>query len=156
MIGRIDSRYTGPVVDGNLGDGTSDPPSLGITEAFSGVFNQYVSQVLNYRTDQPYDVLSLDVNSAWSFGSDNRALAQEDMIRDCMSANEQMKVWVLCGRYDLATPFFAAEWVYSHLFLNDELQDNLSFTYYPSGHMFYLHEPSMVQFRKDAEAWYGN
>ena len=156
MIGRIDSRYTGPVVDGNLGDGTSDPSSLGITEAFSGVFNQYVSQVLNYRTDQPYDVLSLDVNSAWSFGSDNRALAQEDMIRDCMSANEQMKVWVLCGRYDLATPFFAAEWVYSHLFLNDELQDNLSFTYYPSGHMFYLHEPSMVQFRKDAEAWYGN
>ena len=156
MIGRIDSRYTGPVVDGNLGDGTSDPSSLGINEAFSGVFNQYVSQVLNYRTDQPYDVLSLDVNSAWSFGSDNRALAQEDMIRDCMSANEQMKVWVLCGRYDLATPFFAAEWVYSHLFLNDELQDNLSFTYYPSGHMFYLHEPSMVQFRKDAEAWYGN
>ena len=156
MIGRIDSRYTGPVVDGNLGDGTSDPSSLGITEAFSGVFNQYVSQVLNYRTDQPYDVLSLDVNDAWSFGSDNRALAQEDMIRDCMSANEQMKVWVLCGRYDLATPFFAAEWVYSHLFLNDELQDNLSFTYYPSGHMFYLHEPSMVQFRKDAEAWYGN
>lgn len=156
MIGRIDSRYTGPVVDGSLGDGTSDPSSLGINEAFSGVFNQYVSQVLNYRTDQPYDVLSLDVNSAWSFGSDNRALAQEDMIRDCMSANEQMKVWVLCGRYDLATPFFAAEWVYSHLFLNDELQDNLSFTYYPSGHMFYLHEPSMVQFRKDAEAWYGN
>lgn len=156
MIGRIDSRYTGPVVDGNLGDGTSDPSSLGITEAFSGVFNQYVSQVLNYRTDQPYDVLSLDVNSAWSFGSDNSALAQEDMIRDCMSANEQMKVWVLCGRYDLATPFFAAEWVYSHLFLNDELQDNLSFTYYPSGHMFYLHEPSMAQFRQDAEAWYGN
>ncbi len=29
MIGRIDSRYTGPVVDGNLGDGTSDPSSLG-------------------------------------------------------------------------------------------------------------------------------
>lgn len=156
MIGRIDSRYTGPVVDGNLGDGTSDPSSLGINEAFSGVFNQYVSQVLNYRTDQPYEVLSLDVNSAWSFGSDNRALAQEDTIRNCMSANEQMKIWVLCGRYDLATPFFAAEWVYSHLFLNDELQDNLSFTYYPSGHMFYLHEPSMAQFRQDAEAWYGN
>ena len=27
-----------------------------------------------------------------------------------MSKNPKMKVWVLCGYYDLATPFFAAEW----------------------------------------------
>lgn len=155
MIGRYDSRYTGPVVEGNLGDGSSDPSSLGIDEAFSGVFNQYVSQVLDYHTDQPYTVLSDDVNEKWSFNSDNRATAQENIIYDCMSANEQMKIWVLCGRYDLATPFFAAEWVYSHIFLNDDLQANLSFTYYPSGHMFYLHEPSIAQFRQDAEAWYG-
>jgi len=31
---------------------------------------------------------------------------------------------------------------------------DLSFTYYPSGHMFYQHEPSLQQFRKDAESWY--
>ena len=155
MIGRTDSRYTGPVVEGDLGDGSSDPSSLGISEAFSGVFNQYVSQVLDYHTDQPYTVLSDDVNEKWSFNSDNHAIAQETTIHDCMSANGQMKIWVLCGRYDLATPFFAAEWVYSHIFLNDELQANLSFTYYPSGHMFYLHEPSIAQFRQDAEAWYG-
>ena len=155
VIGRTDSRYTGPAVAGSLDDGSSDPSSLGISEAFAGVFNQYVSQVLEYRTDRPYIELSDDVNESWSFNSDNRAIAQENTIHDCMSANEQMKIWVLCGRYDLATPFFAAEWVYSHIFLNEELQANLSFTYYPSGHMFYLHEPSMARFRQDAEAWYG-
>ena len=59
--------------------------------------------------------------------------------------------------------FAAAAWYhkkadgkYLAMELNEELQDNLSFTYYPSGHMFYLHEPSMAQFRQDAEAWYGN
>ena len=41
-----------------------------------------------------------------------------------------------------------------HLFLNSGLQDNLTFSYYPSGHMFYQHEPSLRQFRQDAEAWY--
>lgn len=61
----------------------------------------------------------------------------------------------ICGYYDQATPFFAAEWTCNHLFLNDDLKDNLSFTYYPSGHMFYQHEPSLRQFRADAEAWYG-
>ena len=71
-----------------------------------------------------------------------------------MSKNPKMKVWVLCGYYDLATPFFAAEWTYNDLFLNSSLQDNLTFSYYPSGHMFYQHEPSLRQFRQDAEAWY--
>jgi carboxypeptidase C (cathepsin A) len=31
---------------------------------------------------------------------------------------------------------------------------NLSFTHYPSGHMFYLDNASLEQFRQDAEAWY--
>ena len=154
MIGRTDSRYTGPVIEGSLDDGTSDPSSTGISEAFSAVFNNYVSQVLNYHTDMPYEMLSLDVNGKWNYNHDNSMVAQEDIIRDCMGANPKMKIWVLCGYYDLATPFYGAEWVYSHIFLNDELKGNLSFTYYPAGHMFYLHEPSLEQFRKDAEAWF--
>ena len=81
-------------------------------------------------------------------------LSQEKIIHDCMSRNSLLKVWVICGYYDLATPFFSAEWTYDHLFLNSEQQKNLSFTYYYSGHMFYQHEPSLQQFRKDAEAWF--
>ena len=34
------------------------------------------------------------------------------------------------------------------------LEDDLSFTSYPSGHMFCRHEPSLRQFCADAEAWY--
>ena len=52
-----------------------------------------------------------------------------------------MKIWVLCGYYDMATPFFAAEWVYDHVFLNKGYEKNLMFTYYPSGHMIYMHKP---------------
>lgn len=40
-------------------------------------------------------------------------------------------------------------------FINDALQDNLSFTYYPSGHMIYVNADSLVQLHQDAEAWFG-
>ena len=155
MIGRYDSRYTGPVMDGSSDSDAADPSSNGVSEAYAGAYNDYVSRVLNYRTDKPYEDLSYNVNGMWDYESDNVYLAQEDVIRDCMSANPLLKVWVLCGYYDLATPFYAAEWVYSHIFLNDELKDNLSFTYYPAGHMFYLLDSALAQFREDAKAWYG-
>ena len=154
MVGRLDSRYTGPVVDGDLGSGSSDPSSLGIDEAFSAAMNNLVAKELEYRTDVPYEVLSYAINASWDFGEENSMVAQENTIRDCMSANRFLKVWVVCGYYDLATPFYGAEWVYSHLFLNDELQKNLTFTHYPAGHMFYLLESALQSFRKDAEAWF--
>ena len=154
FVGRIDGRITGPAVAGSLGDGVADPSAATVgcyVEAAQDLF----TRKLQYQTDEPYEALSNAVNAAWTFPGNNTVISQENVIHDCMSKNPLMKVWVICGYYDLATPFFAAEWTYDHLFLNDSLKDNLSFTYYPSGHMFYQHEPSLRQFRKDAEAWYG-
>ena len=156
MIGRLDGRHTGPVVDGNLGLGTSDPSSLGIEEAFVSVMINYVTKELGYKPDRTYKSLAYDVIERWTFWADNSVVAQEDIIRNCMSANQFLKVWVICGYYDLATPFYGAEWVYSHLFLNEKLEKNLSFKYYPSGHMFYLLDAGLQAFRKDAESWFDN
>ena len=47
-----------------------------------------------------------------------------------------------------------AEWVYNHIFLDDAHKDNLTFTHYASGHMFYIEKNAFDQFRKDAEEWY--
>lgn len=154
VVGRVDGRYTGPAVAGNLGDATSDP-SATTNAAYIEAIRDLYTRKLQVQTDLSYEALSLAVNGAWTFPEyENAFLSQEQIIHDCISKNPLMKVWVICGYYDQATPFFAAEWTYSHLFLNSGLQDNLSFTYYPSGHMFYQHEPSLQQFRQDAEAWY--
>ena len=61
---------------------------------------------------------------------------------------------MLCGYYDGATPFYAAEWVYDHVFINENREENLQFTYYPSGHMIYMEKDSFDKLRKDAEEWY--
>ena len=154
FVGRIDGRYTGPAVSGDIGNGAADPSSTGINEAYSCAIRDIYTRKLQFQTDIPYETLSIDVNRAWKYPVENAILSQEKTIHDCMSKNRLMKVWVICGYYDLATPFHTAEWTYNHLFLNDDLQKNLSFSYYPSGHMFYQHEPSLQQFRKDAEAWF--
>ncbi|MCR5403359.1 MAG: hypothetical protein K6E91_05980 [Butyrivibrio sp.] len=154
VAGRYDGRFTGPVINASIYDGTSDPSTFDVDLPLVSAVNQFIVDELNYQTDDPYIPLSLDVNYNWGFNTDNYYLAQEDIIKDCMTANSNLKIWVLCGYYDGATPFYAAEWTYNHVYMDDSRKDNLSFTYYPSGHMFYLDLPSLEQFREDAERWY--
>ena len=154
VTGRLDGRFTGPQVGGNIDDGAGDPSSFDLNLPLVAMANQYFSEELGYHTDRPYINLSLDVNYKWIYGVDNSFLAQEDVIHDCMTKNSFLKVWVLCGYYDGATPFYGAEWVFDHVFLSEDQLDNLSFTYYPSGHMIYLDQTAFDQFRKDAENWF--
>jgi carboxypeptidase C (cathepsin A) len=41
-----------------------------------------------------------------------------------------------------------------HLRLPKELQKNIDHKFYEGGHMMYIHEPSMVQLRKDIQEFY--
>ena len=155
FVGRLDGRYTGPATSGSIEDGDADPSATGVTEAFVTVANDIISRKLKFQSDLFYDSLSDEVNEVWTFKKyHNSFLSQEKILYNCMSRNPYLKVWVICGYYDLATPFHAAEWTYNHLFLNESSRSQLQFTYYKSGHMFYLHEPSYLQFREDAEAWF--
>ena len=155
VIGRIDGRYTGPATGGSMADGEADPSMAALGDVFGAAVNQYIMEELGFRTDRHYEPLSLKVNEKWTFpASEIGGFHQEHIIHEVMSKNRFLKVWVLCGYYDMATPFFAAEWVYDHVFLNKNFEKNLQFTYYPSGHMIYMHKASLVKFREQAEEWY--
>ena len=155
VIGRIDGRYTGPLTSGDMGSGAADPSSAAMDGVFGAAVNQYISQELGYRTDRPYMTSSGDVNNLWTFPDNfGMGFTQEKTIYESLSKNKFLKIWVLCGYYDMATPFFNSEWCYNHVFVNSDRESNIQFTYYQSGHMIYMHEPSLAQFRKDAEKWY--
>ena len=157
VIGRVDGRYTGPLTSGDMGNGDADPSSAAMDGIYGAAVNQYINEELGFHTDMPYTTLSLSVNDAWTFLQNmGSGFTQENILYETMSKNRFLKVWVLCGYYDLATPFYAAEWGFNHVFVNDDRETNLQFTYYPSGHMIYMHEPSLAQFRKDAEKWFRN
>ena len=157
MVGRLDGRVTGPATEGSIDNGESDPSSTSFDLSFGNAFRNYVIGELGFLTDRPYLPLNGDVNYAWTFPIESWGgyLSQEQIISDCISKNPFLKIWVLCGYYDGATPFYSVEYTFNHLFLNDKLKDQLSFTYYPCGHMIYMEKESFDQFRKDAENWFG-
>ena len=158
VIGRFDGRYTGNEGN-NAGEKMEgDPSSYQLRGAFAGAVNAYFSQELGYEDDKLYRLSNNyqeDLGSPWSYKEfENRFMQQEEILQRTMQKNRNLKTWVLCGYYDLATPFFAAEWIYSHVFLEGGQKENLKLTYYPSGHMIYMHEPSLKKFREQAKDFY--
>ena len=49
-----------------------------------------------------------------------------------------MKILNVAGLYDLATPFFGAEYDLGHMALEPQIAANIRYTYYPAGHMMYI------------------
>jgi carboxypeptidase C (cathepsin A) len=66
-----------------------------------------------------------------------------------MTQNPFLHVFVAKGYYDLATPFYAADYTFDHLGLDASLRDHLSGAYYEAGHMMYVHAPSLAKLKQD-------
>jgi len=149
--GRLDSRFTGVDRD-DAGEGIEFDPSMSnIMGMFSGAMNNYTRKELQYKNDLPYEALTYV--GPWTF-STNNYLDVSETLRSAMSQNPYLKVWIACGYYDLATPFFAAEYTVHHMGLRSEQQNRISLTYYEAGHMMYIHKPSLIQLKRDAESFY--
>ena len=71
-----------------------------------------------------------------------------DMAR-AMTKNPNLKVLILNGIYDIATPFYGVEYSIDHLELEPEIKQNIIMEYYEAGHMMYTHHPSLVKFKTD-------
>ena len=71
-----------------------------------------------------------------------------------MKSNPKMKVMLAGGYYDLATPFFEGKLRdASSADAGQSLQANISYHYYPSGHMVYVNEDVLKQFHADVAAF---
>src|SRR3954447_9267840 len=130
--GRLDSRFTGVDRD-DAGEGIEFDPSMSnILGMFSGAMNNYTRKELQYKNDLPYEALTYV--GPWELSS-NKFLDVSETLRSAISQNPYLKVWIACGYYDLATPFFAAEYTVHHMSLRPEQQNRISLTYYEAGHM---------------------
>lgn len=155
VIGRFDSRYTGTIAD-RLGESMERDPSHHPTIAgcFSTCINDYLARELNVTTTLPYEVLTGRV-WPWDYSNvQNEYLNVAPRLRNAMQMNPALKVWVLNGYYDLATPFYGTEYTFDHLGLPASLRTNISMSYYPAGHMMYLLKSSLVQMKVDARRWF--
>jgi carboxypeptidase C (cathepsin A) len=153
-IGRYDSRYQGIDAD-DAGDNPEyDASAAAVFGPFTSAINDYVRNDLKVKDERVYEILSSRVHP-WSYGRYmSRFPDATNTLRQSMSANPNLKLFVACGYYDLATPPGSITYSLDHLRLPPEQQQNINVEFYEGGHMMYVHEPSMEKLRKDVEAFY--
>jgi len=148
-VGRLDTRFTGIDKDSAGETFEFDPSYAAIQGPYTATFNDYVRRDLTYENDLPYEILK-PLYQSWRYDTfENQFVEVAETMRQAMSVNPHLKVLVANGYYDLATPYLATRYTFSHLGLDASLQNNVEMTYYEAGHMMYVHEPSLVQLKAD-------
>ncbi|HEV7165306.1 MAG: S10 family peptidase [Gammaproteobacteria bacterium] len=160
MVGRLDSRYTGIDHDNAGEDPEFDPADSYINGPFTAAFHDYMANTLDYTPDRDY-LLSARTGRDWDWKHDNGfnpwwpgSLDVAEDLRQAMTHNPHMKVFVANGYFDLATPFFATEYTVDHMGLDPSLRGNVQFGYYDSGHMIYLHVAALKALKSDLAKFY--
>lgn len=145
ITGRLDSRFSGPALDPLSEDADYDPLDSSIDAPTVDVFNQYVRETLHFGKDMTYKP-EINVFPMWDFkhkppGAPFALPFTPNVMPDLASAmkhDPNLHVMLAGGYFDLGTAFYAAEYEMHQLTLTPALQKNISYHFFPSGHMVYL------------------
>lgn len=152
-VGRLDSRFKGMDRNAAGEENEFDPSYAAIQGPFTAVLNDYVRQDLGFKSDLPYEILT-DRVRPWSYGEfENQYVNVAEDLRQAMSQNPALRVFVGNGYYDLATPFFATEYTFDHLGFEPDYEKRVTTKYYEAGHMMYTRRVDREQLKKDLAAF---
>ena len=157
-VGRLDGRFTGVDPEGLLDQRFYDPTSAAILPPYTAVFNNYVRTELGYKVDLPYKVFAWDEPAfqKWDWGEADKGFPNTAPgLRAALVENPYLRVLVMEGHYDLATPYFAANYSIEHLNLGPDYRKNVSFTTYEAGHMVYIDSASHAKMKNDLVEFMG-
>jgi len=149
VAGRLDGRFTSPdPEEGRF----YDPTGAAILPPYTAVFNNYVRTELGYKTDMPYRVFAYDQIGfqKWDWGNAVEGFpSTAPNLRSALIKDPYLKILVMEGYYDLATPFAAANWTMDHLNLDPKYRQNISYATYGAGHMVYVDRTEHAKMKKD-------
>ena len=159
--GRIDSRYRGPDLNRLSEEAEYDPQGSAVSAAYATAINDYLRTELKFGKEETYKPNVYDeIGTQWDFHhkapggpADNQGFGSATNVMPdlafTLKSNPQMRVMLAGGYFDLATPYFEGMFEMRHLPIPQSLQKNISYKYYESGHMVYLNESVLRQFRGD-------
>ena len=159
-VGRLDARFEGIDHDAAGEFPEYDAANNAFGSAFTAALNAYLRDTLGYQTGDLYKPTNYaEVGKDWDDRhrvGGNRAPMPDvaEDLRQAMTINPNLRIFSANGYFDFATPFFETEYTVAHMGLDPKLEKNISFGYYESGHMIYLHEPALDALRADLAKFY--
>lgn len=149
VVGRLDSRFVGIEEDDAGERFEADPSGYGISAAYTATVNDYFARELKVERSYRYEVLSRKPGRNWNWTLEKTRSgsfpALGRYIARGQRQNKDLRVYVANGYYDMATPFFGTEWTMAQHGMDS---NRVTMTYYESGHMMYLHHPSLDKLAK--------
>ncbi|MBS1640017.1 MAG: peptidase S10 [Bacteroidetes bacterium] len=144
IVGRLDSRFSGDAINPLSENAQYDPMNSFIAAAFTSTLNSYMRNDLKFGGDAQYKI-SGSVQP-WNFQRRGNFIGFPNVMNDLARAmvyNPSLKVLLTGGYFDLGTPYFEGKYEMKHLPMPASLQKNISYQYFESGHMIYLHPESL-------------
>jgi carboxypeptidase C (cathepsin A) len=154
--GRLDSRFSGPDIDPLSQRADYDPQSSALGSAYVAAFNEYAREQLHFGGDRAFRP-SIRTFNTWNFAhqlpgqsggtppSSRQGTNVMPDLANAMKLNPNLKVQLNAGYFDLATPFYQGIYEMHHLPIPQNLQSNIEFRFYDSGHMVYAKDSSLKQ-----------
>lgn len=149
ILGAHDARFTGPELDPLSEYPIFNPTLSTISSAFISNFNNCLRKNLKFGKGLTYHPFGGGVSQQWDFRAKYMGKGPKlftNVLSDLASAmtyNPKLKVMLNMGYFDLVTPYCDGLYEMHQLPMSKSLQKNISYAYYYSGHMVYLHIPAL-------------
>lgn len=157
IVGRLESRSTGPMAASRTRDWEFDPGIEAIAPAYTMAGMAWFAEALGLERDTRYEVLSGDTHRQWNWsrgeGRGSGFTTTSPDLSRALRRNPLLRVLVASGRYDLGTPYSASDWSLAQLDIPDEVRTRITHRYYDAGHMMYTREADLRQLKDDLAAW---
>jgi len=147
-IGRLDARFEGMDYDAAGERNEYDSSEASYEGAYAAMFQDYARRELKLNSDMFYTVTARV--QPWDRGQPGQPA---ESLRSAMTQQGTLKVLVICGYFDVATPFNGIETTVAHMSLEPSVRKNVSFAYYEGGHMMYIDKKAREKLHKDVDAF---
>ncbi|MDQ7977125.1 peptidase S1 [Paraburkholderia sp. SARCC-3016] len=168
--GRVTAIETGIAGQIDPNSGGNDPTMTAVTGVYTTMWNTYLNEQLKFTSNSAFTDLNDQAFQNWDFKHIDPTGAQKGVddkgnvvlytagdLAAVMALNVDLKVLSANGFYDFVTPFYQTIIDLQRMpLVSQQVRENLSARFYPSGHMVYLDGASRTALKHDLAQMYAS